>query len=179
MRRIAFGIMCVVTLFACAGAAFAEESPFSARLVEDAALYDGTEIEFTGEVIGEVMYRGDGAWVHLNDDAYMERNVEEDAALGGLNSGQAVWVPEDLARAITRAGDYHNQGDIVRVRGIFNAACPEHGGDMDIHAEELVVLTPGHAVVDPVATWKPLLALGLGTLAALLFTRYRWHGSRA
>lgn len=178
MKRTAFVVVCVLSLALGALPAFGQDAPTSAQLVEEPGSFDGTVIEFTGEVVGEVMDRPGGAWVHLNDDAYMERNVEEGAELGGYNSGQAVWVPGDLAAAITRAGDYHNQGDIVRVTGVFNAACPEHGGDMDIHAQGLVVVTPGHAVVDPVAPWKPILALILSVLAGGLFAVHTWQRAR-
>ncbi len=178
MKRAIVTAVCALAFVGWGLPAFAQEIPLSAQLVEKPGVFDGTEIEFTGEVIGEVMNRPGGAWVHLNDDAYMERNVEEGAELGGYNSGQAVWVPGGMAEAITRAGDYHNQGDIVRVTGVFNAACPEHGGDMDIHARELVVVTPGHAVVDPVPSWKPVLALVLAVFAAALFALNRWHRAK-
>jgi hypothetical protein len=148
-------------------------SPTSGELVEEPKEWDGREIEFTGEAIGEAMARGEYAWLHLNDDAYYLANVEEGSALGGYNSGHAVWIREDLAREISVFGDYHHQGDVVRVRGRFNAACPEHGGDMDIHAEELTVLSVGHTVVDPIKPWKPTLALVLSVGAATAYSLHR------
>ncbi|MDP2183336.1 MAG: hypothetical protein Q8K99_12310 [Actinomycetota bacterium] len=150
--------------------------PLSAELVERADEFDGTTITFEGEAIGEVMYRGDHAWVHVNDDAYKARNVEEGAALGGYNTGQAFWVPADMARKIEICGDYHHEGDTVRIVGVFNAACSEHGGDMDIHATAVEVVTPGHHVNDPIEYWKWYLAalsvLGTG----LSFAWFRRSG---
>ena len=62
----------------------------SASLVENASAWDGHVVAFKGEAIGEAMARGKMAWVHLNDDAYMWRNIEEGAKLNGYNSGHAV-----------------------------------------------------------------------------------------
>lgn len=148
--------------------------PSSAGLVERPAEYDGEAVRFTGEAVGEVMVRGDHAWLHLNDDAYYLKNVEEGAALGGYNSGMAVWVPAPETEAIGFYGDYRHEGDVVTVQGTFNAACAEHGGDMDIHAVSLTVEKPGREVEDPVSVAKLLWALGLSllALAAFLVDRY-------
>jgi hypothetical protein len=127
--------------------------------------WNGKTITFHGEAIGEVMKRDDYAWIHLNDDAYMEQNVEEGAKLGGYNSGMAVWVSADLTDQIDTYGDYKHEGTIVEVVGTFNGACKEHGGDMDIHATGLRILRAGHVVDDPVQLWKVLLAFGLIAVA--------------
>lgn len=146
-----------------------KNDPSSSQLVDKPKQYNGTEVTFTGEAIGEVMVRGDHAWIHLNDDAYELRNVEEGAKLGGYNSGMAVWVPSSLVKQIDTYGDYKHEGSIVRITGTFNAACKEHGGDMDIHADSLAVLRPGHVVVDAVPAWKAMLAAGLVLLAGGLY----------
>ncbi|MBN2822081.1 MAG: hypothetical protein JXR33_02680 [Coriobacteriia bacterium] len=131
-----------------------ENSPSSTELVELPDIFDGTTVVYRGEVIGEAMVRGNWAWLHLNDDAYMERNIEEGAPLGGLNSGMPVWVPAPEVAQIGVFGDYRHEGDIVEVRGVFNAACAEHGGDMDIHAVHLTVIRAGREVDDPVSNGK-------------------------
>jgi hypothetical protein len=127
--------------------------------------WNGKTVTFHGEAIGEVMKRDDYAWIHLNDDAYMEQNVEEGAKLGGYNSGMAVWVSAGLTDQIDTYGDYKHEGTIVEVTGTFNGACKEHGGDMDIHATGLKILRAGHVVDDPVQLWKVLLAVGLIAVA--------------
>lgn len=137
--------------------------------VSKGLFWNGKTITFHGEAIGEVMVRGRYAWIHLNDDAYMERNVEEGAKLGGYNSGMAVWVSADLTKPIDTYGDYQHEGSIVEIEGTFNGACGEHGGDMDIHATSLKVLRAGHRVTDPIPGWKALLALALAAVALLLF----------
>lgn len=148
-------------------------SPSSGELVEEPKRFDGTEVEFTGEVIGEVMVRGENAWIHINDDAYYLKNVEEGAKLGGYNSGMAVYLPAGLTDPITFYGDYKHEGDVVTIRGTFNAACAEHGGDMDIHADDLSVDLPGRSVVDEVMPWKLALAAVLALLALGLFVAQR------
>jgi len=148
-------------------------SPTSGELVEEPKRYDGTEVEFAGEVIGEVMVRGENAWIHINDDAYYLKNVEEGAELGGLNTGMAIYLPAGLTDGITFYGDYKHEGDVVTVHGTFNAACAEHGGDTDIHAVDLSVDIPGHVVVDKVMPWKIALAAGLALLAVGLFVAQR------
>lgn len=172
IKRIVAVLLVAVALAAIAAvpAAAAEaviptNDPSSAQLVEKPKTYDGTTVTFAGEAIGEVMVRGDYAWIHLNDDAYMLKNVEEGAKLGGYNSGMAVWTPAGLTKPIDTYGDYKHEGSIVQVIGTFNAACKEHGGDMDIHATRLEVLRPGHDVVDVVRPWKVWLALALMALA--------------
>lgn len=145
--------------------------------VSKGLFWNGRAVTFHGEAIGEVMVRGDYAWIHLNDDAYMVRNVEEGAKLGGYNSGMAVWIPAELTTRIDSYGDYQHEGSIVEIEGVFNGACKEHGGDMDIHATSLKALRAGHVVVDPVRPWKAGLAVTLAAAAGVLFwleRKYRY-----
>lgn len=174
--RLIVSVLVFVALLALSVApAWAAEAPIpkndpsSGQLVEQNKKFNGARVTFTGEAIGEVMVRGDYAWIHLNDDAYMERNVEEGATLGGLNSGMAVWIPAALTKQIDTYGDYKHEGSIVQISGTFNAACKEHGGDMDIHADSLILIRPGHVVADPIPGWKAALAAGLAALAAALY----------
>lgn len=148
------------------------ETP-SGALVESPKKWDGKSLAFTGEAIGEAMVRGDHAWIHLNDDAYYLKNVEEGAELGGYNSGMAIWLPATEAAKVGIFGDYKHQGDVVRVDGVFNAACAEHGGDMDIHATSLAMVAEGRHAADPVKPAKLLLAVGLALLAGALFVANR------
>jgi hypothetical protein len=182
-RTIAIMMLGSALLTAFATPAFAQDSfppnkPDSTELINrmntpgditKGLFWNGKSITFHGEAIGEAMVRGDYAWIHLNDDAYMLENVEEGAKLQGYNSGMAVWVPASLTRQIDTYGDYQHEGSIVEVQGVFNGACKEHGGDMDIHATSLRMLRAGHVVVDPVPPWKAGLAVGLAAVAALLF----------
>ncbi|MBP1742774.1 MAG: hypothetical protein H6Q48_5067 [Deltaproteobacteria bacterium] len=108
------------------------------------------------------------AWIHLNDDAYMWKNIEEGAQLGGYNSGHAVWVSVDLAMKIRYFGDFKHEGDVVKIVGTYNAACPQHGGDMDIHASTLDIVRVGHPVHDAFNTARTMVALFLLVVAFAL-----------
>lgn len=172
-RLLALALVAALALLAgCASTGTPQPSPnvpSSIELVESPKQYDGHTITFTGEVIGEAMHRGDHTWLHLNDDAYYVKNVEEGANLGGYNSGMAVWIPTDQTNELAFFGDYKHEGDIAKIRGVFNAACGQHGGDMDIHATTLAVVTPGHVVTDPIHPVKVMWAIGLTVLAAILY----------
>jgi hypothetical protein len=126
-------------------------------------------VSFKGEAIAERMIRGGMAWIHVNDDCYMEKSIEAGAACEGYNSGQAIWLPADLARRIQSFGDYQKQGDIVKVTGTFNATCAEHGGDMDIHAIELAVDSMGYPVKHQVKANRVMLAAILLLASTFLF----------
>ena len=147
-------------------------SPSSTELVEHPAWWDGKRIAFAGEAVSCRMVRGSYAWVHLNDDSYAERSVENGGPLTGYNSGQAVWVPAALASRIATYGGYRHQGDVARVVGVFHAACAEHGGDMDIHADMLVIERPGRAIPHPLQLERLVWLLVLVPVAGLLWWLY-------
>jgi hypothetical protein len=141
----------------------------SASLVENAAFWNERIITFKGEAIGECMVRGDMAWIHLNDDAYMEKNIEEGALLGGYNSGHAIWLSAELARQILFWGDFKHEGDIVKVTGAFHTACREHGGDMDIHAASMEIILTGHPVRHHLNVQRAAFAAALFIIVAVLY----------
>jgi hypothetical protein len=157
-----------------AGSATASDSsripvPGSTELVEDAGVWDGRIIGFTGEAIGEVMRRGDMAWIHLNDDAYGHADAGASPGLAGANSGIAVWVDSAMASQITSFGIYGRHGDLVEVTGTFHAACPQHGGDTDIHATSLRIVRPGYATVQLIRPSRMIAASILAGLTLGLF----------
>jgi hypothetical protein len=141
----------------------------STTLVEEANKWNGRKVIFTGEAVGERMVRGLKCWIHLNDDTYMWKNIEEGAKLGGYNTGQAIWVDADMARKITYYGDYLHEGDIVKVSGTFNSVCRDHGGDMDIHADTLEIVRIGHPIGHIINFKRAWLALVLLVIAGILF----------
>lgn len=155
--------------FALPGRETAAVEVGSASLIENARSWNGRRVSFTGEAVGEGMRRGDMAWIHVNDDAYMWKNIEEGAKLSGYNSGQAVWLAARDMRRVTFYGGYKHEGDVARVVGVFHAACPEHGGDMDIHAESLEIVRTGHPVDPPLNRSRLVWGLALMLLSALLY----------
>ena len=100
----------------------------STQLIENAKDFDNKSVIFQGEVIGDVMKRGDFAWVNINDGTN---------ALG-------IWMPKDFTKDIVYTGSYKAKGDILEVEGVFHRACPQHGGDLDIHAQVVKKIRPGY-----------------------------------
>ena len=109
--------------------------PSSAELVEQPKKYDGTEVTFAGEAIGEGMVRG-AAPGSTSTTTPTYKNVEEGARLAATTAAWRSGCPRP------RRGDRHLRRLQARGRhrggeGVFNAACAQHGGDMDIHATSL------------------------------------------
>jgi hypothetical protein len=120
----------------------------SSELVNNAKLYDGEAVTYKGEVIGDVMTRGDFAWVNLHD---------------GVNA-IGIWVPLTLTKEIVYTGSYKAKGDIIEVSGIFNRACSKHGGDLDLHAQTLRKTDSGKFVrerLNPSKVSQVLILLGV------------------
>jgi hypothetical protein len=122
----------------------------SADLISHSREYDAKPVIYTGELIGEIMRRGEFAWVNLSD---------------GENS-LGVWVNAALIQDINFKGSYKTRGDILEVAGIFHRACPEHGGDLDIHAQSLRKVASGRAIKEKLHSDKVTLSIIL--LGALL-----------
>lgn len=122
-------------------------------LVDRAADYDGQWVQFQGEALGDLMVRGDHAWLNLGGGAY---------AIG-------VILPAAEAREVKTLGDYRHTGDTVRVTGLFHRADPNQGGDLDIVAVGLEVVRPGRPRPDPRPGDRVYLAAGLSLLALALF----------
>ena len=101
------------------------------------------------------MLRGDYAWITVNDDAYsmpQQGDPGKRAQPGGRgtfagysNWGIGIWVTREQAEQISFCGGYKGRGDTVRVTGVFNRACSEHGGDTDIHATTLLLMEKGYS----------------------------------
>ncbi len=142
----------------------------STELMERCRFYDGKMVTYRGEVIGDVMIRGEHTWINLNDDPYGTRRGRGSKGLAGYNRGQSIWCKANDVKDITYTGDYRHSGDIVEVTGIFNRACPEHGGDMDIHAIKVDLIKSGHRVSHPFNIRRALIALVLLMISGGLFT---------
>jgi len=128
----------------------------SAELIQNAKVYDGRTIVYTGEVIGDIMARGDFAWVNIND---------------GKNA-IGVWMNKGLAANIIYTGSYRFKGDSVEIIGVFHRACPDHGGDLDIHAQGVRKINSGRQTIERFNLNKRNMALVLlGILCLVLVLR--------
>lgn len=175
MKREILPLCLCLALAAAGGAASAQAAPVAApsarpapagpsagpvpcaELVDRGRDFDGREILFEGEAIGDPMRRGDHAWVNILDSS---------GALG-------AWLPSELLGRITRYGSYRGKGDVLLVRGVFHRACPDHGGDMDIHVEAILAVTPGQPAAHPASPTLGLLAALSLVAAAALYSFWR------
>ena len=122
----------------------------STDMIEQAAALDGQTVTYSGEVIGDIMRRGDNAWINVSDG----------------NNAIGVWIPTDWITDVHTAGRYAEQGDEVRITGVFHRACREHGGDLDLHATQITLLSKGFETAHAVEPTRIVLAVIL-TLAAI------------
>jgi hypothetical protein len=161
MRKTAYSLWFMVygifLLFAIrqprAAVCYAQTAVSSTELIEQARDFDGKEVIYQGEAIGEAMARGDHFWVNLND---------ADNAVG-------IWVPDSFLSLVLYTGSYKSRGDWLGVRGVFNRACKLHGGDLDIHALQVVKLRNGRLVPHRLVQEKhTIVIILLGVLLCLL-----------
>ncbi len=129
-------------------------------LVGDSKTYEGRKVVLKGEVIGDIMRRGQFAWVNLRDKF----------------NAVGVWVSADLTQKIAYKGNYRYKGDIVEVEGIFKHADSQLGGDFCIRAGQLSIIEKGHYLAHPVSATKinislSMLAVTLCLLVLRLFIK--------
>ena len=139
------------------------QSISSTELINNAKQYDNKVVDYRGEVIGDIMIRGQYAWVNIND---------------GQNA-IGIWATKALIKNIAYKGSYGFKGDIVEITGKFNRSCPEHGGDLDIHAQTMREVASGKQIFESLDLNKikiALILLGIALLFLLwdLITRKRW-----
>lgn len=129
------------------------QSLSSAELINNAKLYDGKTIVYQGEAIGEVMLRGDYAWVNLSDG----------------NNAIGIWLNASLAKQIIHVGSYSVKGDWLAITGVFHQSCLEHGGDLDIHAQAINKIRPGRVLVEKTNLEKRNLVIILSFILILIW----------
>lgn len=145
-------------------------------LIECPQLYDGQKVVYEGEVVRAILRRGDRAWVQVNDDAYaldVGPLPEHRTAIGG-NSGIPVSIHAASAAQLRHVGNYQEQGDVIRVSGIFQRADPADGGGPTIQATSVEIQRPGHRFDPPVSRARAVVAAVLVLLAGLLAARNGW-----
>ena len=131
----------------------ASAQPISSdELINNAKLFDGKSVAYIGEVIGDIMVRGEYAWINVND---------------GKNA-IGVWVGKDLVKDIVYTGSYKFKGDVVEVSGVFHRACLQHGGDLDLHAQSLTKIIAGRPTQEtPNFKKRNIVILLLGALVLI------------
>ncbi len=152
-----FGFWNVILIFAFCILHFHcyAQSISSSELINNAKLYDGKVVVYAGEVIGDVMVRARYAWININDG----------------NNAIGIWVSKAVAKDIQYSGSYKAKGDVLEVSGIFHRSCPEHGGDLDIHAQYIRKLNSGRLLTERLNLEKrnfTLILLGILCLVLIL-----------
>lgn len=95
------------------------------------ASLDGSVVVFDGEAIGEAIGSDpDEFWINVLDDG---------VAVG-------VVAPRSWEARIDSWGDYDTVGTRVKIVGVLNLVCDEHGGDLDVHAREMTVRSEGREI---------------------------------
>lgn len=149
--RINF-IIVILTIFIFADQPLADMAPAldGAGIIEQASVLDGQIICYQGEVIGDIMPRQDHYWINV------------------LNNGTAIgiWITAEQRASIVLAGRYGIQGDEVKIIGRFNHACSEHGGDLDIHAYSIEIVSKGSYIPQELNITRLIIAAVFMTLAA-------------
>jgi hypothetical protein len=161
-RAISYLLSATSLLFFCGTVCYAQHIS-STELINNVKEYDGKNVVYAGEVVGDVMVRGDFAWVNINDG---------ENAIG-------VWLDKELAKEIQFTGSYRAKGDRLEITGVFQRGCIQHGGDMDIHAQDIRKISPGRLVKEELDKGKrnlTFILLGILLCLALIFARRR--GSR-
>jgi len=151
-------LTCVLYLVHCD--LFAQ-SISSTELINNAKLYDGKTVVYAGEVIGDIMVRHEFAWINVYDG----------------NNAIGIWLPKDLTKDIQYKGSYKAKGDWVEVTGIFQRACLQHGGDLDIHAQSIRKIKSGSVVPEELYFNKGyivvILSVGLLLIWILTLLKHR------
>lgn len=132
------------------------------ELINQSKALDQQTVIIEAEVILEVLERGDMAWLNVNDGSN---------AIG-------VYLPIEMTEELDSFGDHQNQGDRVRIEAVFFRNCPEHGGEMDLHAKSLSIIEEGFAMERPISTWKFSFAIVGFTLSMFSLWVYRIYRKR-
>jgi len=134
------------------------------ELIENADVYNNKKVSIEAEVIGDIMNRGEYSWVNL---------LDQSGSIG-------VWMTSEMAKEIVFTGKYNVKGDYVRIEGIYQDECLQHGGEADIHCSQLIILENGKKIPEKVTMNKGVATITLGTIAILLsifyYHRYRKTG---
>lgn len=133
-------------------------------------VYDQQRVRYTGEVIGALLERDDGAWTQLNDDVYGlglgPLPVHRD--FRGGNAGVGVWLPADVVAEVGMVGGPRASGDVLEVVGTFHRVEEATAEVAVIRVETGRVVQPGAAIEDLPLRDRRVVAILLALLAIVL-----------
>lgn len=106
---------------------------------------DNSSVRFEGEAVGEAVSAGPGLkWVSVNDDS---------------GQGIAVLMTDEQLQAVESYGNYQQTGSVIEVTGIYHVACVEHQGELDVHANSVVLVEAGEKTEHAVGEGKIVAAV--------------------
>lgn len=157
MRKVikAFLITALAAVYLTISAAAADTVKIN-NLIENISGYDGQQVTVEGEAIGEVLERDEYAWVNINDGSN---------AIG-------IWLASADAEKIAFFGDYKHIGDTMRITGTFSRDCKEHGGDVDIHSNNIEIISIGYPVKEEIGHEKVVASAVLSSAAMIITVIY-------
>jgi hypothetical protein len=151
LKAINYQLLAISLFFATT--CFAQ-SVSSTDLIERAKDFDGKEIVFVGEAIGEIMPRNEFAWINVSDG----------------NNTIGFWAKLDHLAGVKQLGKYSAKGDQLEIKGIFNQTCLIHGGDLDVHASEIKIIKSGSQFKHKLDDRKSKILLTLLIILCLVLT---------
>jgi len=147
----------IVSMLTFAPSGFCADLISSTDLIENAKLLDGKTIKYKGETVTAILNRGDNSWINLNDGSN---------AIG-------VWCASGYLRSIKHLGGYKVQGDMLEVEGVFHRACSMHGGELDIHADKVIIVKRGFVTPEKTDWAKVRLSIFLFFITMVMVAVFR------
>ncbi|HTZ11768.1 MAG TPA: DNA-binding protein [Candidatus Margulisiibacteriota bacterium] len=143
MRASTFCMVVLILGFWLSSSVCSAQPLSSSELITNAKKYDGKTIVYEGEAVGDIMRRGNYAWINILD---------------GQNA-IGVWLPLSLVKEVSFGSGYKERGDGIEITGVFHNSCLEHGGDLDIHAQAVRKIASGRKVQERLNSGKKNLAI--------------------
>lgn len=103
------------------------------------------QVSFDGEAVGDIVRADDGhMWVN---------------AMGAAKSVIGVYATNEQAALVNETGDYHTKGSTLKITGTYHIACPEHQGELDVHASNIEVTANGTPTTHRISSMRSQVAL--------------------
>ena len=134
------------------------------ELTKADASYQGKIVQVMGEAIGDSLIAEEDPgkhWITLE-------TLEE-----GRASSISVLIDDEFVGLIDYYGGYHSMGTTLQVHGTYYLTCPSHEGIMDIHADRVVLVSPGFTYDEEFSFDKFMPGIFFIILGLALYVLYR------
>lgn len=142
----------------------------STAVYECPDLFDGHQVTYLGEVVGDILERDGGAWLLVNDDDYAVEvgPAATSGQMRGQNSGLAVWLPDPLVDELSRPGGPGWRGDVIEISGTVHRVDPNDGGGLTLRADDMNVVAEATPAETPINPTQAGLAIALVAVVLVL-----------